>query len=113
MTPKRLIKITFPFLLLVGVYFLGPSPEKPKYDKAMPAVPEGTELEKYIANRESKHVVKPNNEARIVWHDSARQKTPYAVVYLHGFSASQIEGDPIHQKFAQAFGCNLYLHRLA
>lgn len=113
MTAKRLIKITFPFLLLVGVYFLGPSPEKPKYDKAMPVVPEGADLEKYIANQESKHVIKPNNEARIVWYDSARQKTPYVVVYLHGFSASQIEGDPIHRKFAQAFGCNLYLPRLA
>jgi pimeloyl-ACP methyl ester carboxylesterase len=113
MTAKRLIKVTFPILLLVGVYFLGPSPEKPEYDKVMPVVPEGADLEKYVASQESKHVIKPNNEARIVWYDSARQKTPYVVVYLHGFSASQIEGDPIHRKFAQAFGCNLYLPRLA
>ena len=113
MTAKRLIKITFPILLLIGIYFLGSSPEKPKYDKALPVVPGGADLEQYIANKESKHVIKPNNEARIVWFDSARQKTPYVVVYLHGFSASQVEGDPIHREFAQTFGCNLYLSRLA
>jgi esterase/lipase len=114
MTPKHLIKISFPILLLVGIYFLGPTPDKPAYDKSMPTVPEGsTELEQYVANQESKHTIKPNNEARIVWKDSSKQKTRYAVVYLHGFSASQVEGDPTHWKFAQAFGCNLYLPRLA
>ena len=35
------------------------------------------------------------------------------MVYLHGFSASQEEGDPVHVEFARAFGCNLYLSRLA
>ena len=41
-----------------------------------------------------------------------KTKTEYAVVYLHGFSASQEEGDPVHYQFAQKFGCNLYLSRL-
>ena len=35
------------------------------------------------------------------------------VVYLHGFSASQMEGDPTHRRFAKEFGCNLFLARLA
>lgn len=114
MTAKRLIKITFPVLLAVGIYFLGSAPEKPAYNKTMPVVPDGAEaLEKYVADEESKHQVKPENEARIVWYDSTKQRTPYAVVYLHGFSASQAEGDPTHRRFAKAFGCNLYLSRLA
>jgi hypothetical protein len=29
-------------------------------------------------------------------HDTLKQETDYAVVYLHGFSASQEEGDPLH-----------------
>ncbi len=29
-------------------------------------------------------------------NDSLKEKTEYAVVYLHGFSASQEEGDPVH-----------------
>jgi len=80
----------------------------------MPTVPaEPEELEAYISQQESKHQVKPDNEARIVWFDSTKQKTPYSVVYLHGFSASQEEGDPVHTSFAKKFGCNLYLARMA
>lgn len=111
---KRLVLITFPILLLLGVYFLGPEPETPKYDLAMPSVPSNPDqLEAYISHNESLHKVKPDNEARIVWLDSSRAKTEYSVVYLHGFSASQEEGDPVHTDFAKRFGCNLYLARLA
>jgi pimeloyl-ACP methyl ester carboxylesterase len=39
--------------------------------------------------------------------------TEYAIVYLHGFSASQEEGNPVHRNVAAHFGCNLYLSRLA
>lgn len=39
--------------------------------------------------------------------------TDYSIVYLHGFSASQEEGAPIHTNIAKEFGCNLYLSRLA
>ncbi len=42
-----------------------------------------------------------------------KAKTDYAIVYLHGFSASQEEGAPIHTNIAKEFGCNLYLSRLA
>jgi esterase/lipase len=111
---KKLIKITFPILLVVGIYFLGPSPDRPVYDTSLPQVPsDPTSLEQYIQANESKHNVKPDNEARIVWYDSAKPKTEYAIVYLHGFSASQMEGDPTHRKIAAEYGCNLFLSRLA
>ncbi len=109
-------------LLLIIVYFLGPQPSTPKYTKELPAVPsEASQLEKYVADNEAKHKLKPDNEARIIWfsegvlsdNDSTKEKTEYAVVYLHGFSASQEEGDPVHKDFAKKFGCNLYLARLA
>lgn len=111
---KRIIKITFPVLLVGGIYFLGPSPDRPVYDRSLPKVPEASSsLEGYISSQEAKHKIKPDNEARIVWADSAKQKTAYAIVYLHGFSASQMEGDPTHRKIAAEYGCNLYLSRLA
>jgi esterase/lipase len=63
---------------------------------------------------ESRHSVKTDNQARIVWaNDSLKNITEYAIVYLHGFSASQEEGNPVHRNIAKAFGCNLYLARLA
>lgn len=114
METKRVIKWSFPVLLLIGIYFLGPEPDKPKYDKTWPTVPgNSTDLENFISQEEARHKVKADNEARIIWNDSAKQKTRYSVVYLHGFSASQAEGDPTHRMFAKDFGCNLYLPRIS
>jgi pimeloyl-ACP methyl ester carboxylesterase len=80
----------------------------------MPQIPNTAEaLENYVKGKESLHKLKPDNEARIIWFDSTRQKTKYAIVYLHGFSASYMEGDPVHRQLAREFGCNLYLSRLA
>src|SRR4051812_21099167 len=114
MTRKRTILITFPILLIISLYFLGPAPNKPAYNAAIPDVPKDpASLENYIAEKEKLHKLKPENEAAIIWADSSRQRTPYAVVYIHGFSASQKEGDPVHKQFAKEFGCNLYLPRLS
>lgn len=101
-------------LFFIIVYFLGPKPATPQYNNSLPSVPAGsTDLEKYIRDHEANHKLKPDNEARILWlDDSLKQTTEYAIVYLHGFTASQEEGDPVHYEFAQKFGCNLYLSRL-
>lgn len=102
-------------VILAIIYLLGPSPSTPVYSTTMPAVPASSaELETYVKNNEAQHKIKKDNEARIVWaNDSLKQKTAYAIVYLHGFSASQEEGEPIHRTIAKEFGCNLYLSRLA
>jgi esterase/lipase len=102
-------------LVVIIVYFLGPQPSTPKYSNELPSIPsDAMQLEKYVSNNETKHKLKPDNEARILWYnESTKEKTEYAVVYLHGFSASQEEGDPVHREFAKKFGCNLYLARLA
>jgi esterase/lipase len=102
-------------LILIMVYFAGPQPTPPKYGINLPSVPaDAVSLEKYVRDHEAAFKLKPDNEARIVWYDdSLRHPTEYAVVYLHGFSASQEEGDPAHISFARKFGCNLYLSRLA
>ncbi len=100
--------------VLFILYFFGPRPQTPEYNISMPAVPQLNELDKFIAAGEALHKLKPNNEARIVWaNDSVQQQTEYAIVYLHGFSASQEEGAPVHRTIAHQFGCNLYLSRLA
>ncbi len=111
---RKLLFITFPIISLIAIYFLGPEPPEAKFDPALPTVPQAPdELEKYIAHQEGKHRLKPDNEARIVWSDSSKRKTAFSVVYLHGFSASEEEGDPVHEHFAKKFGCNIYLARMA
>ena len=101
--------------VLVIVYLLGPCPASSDYSKQMPSIPiSAAQLEQYVKSNEAMHKLKPDNEARIIWaNDSSKAKTEYAIVYLHGFSASQAEGDPIHRDIAKEFGCNLYLSRLA
>src|SRR5579871_363417 len=102
-------------VILIAIYLLGPRPVTPEYKITMPVVPaDALQLESYIKNNEAQHKLKPDNEARIIWaNDSMKQKTDYAIVYLHGFTASQAEGDPIHKNIAKEFGCNIYLSRLA
>ena len=112
----RLLKILLVIaVLLAALYFLGPHPAKPVYTNLLPTISDsGAALNGYVANLESRHPLKKNNEARIVWaNDSLKNTTEYAIVYLHGFSASQEEGNPVHRNIAKAFGCNLYLARLA
>ena len=50
---------------------------------------------------------------RVVFADSAQPaKTPWSVVYLHGFSATRQETAPLSEDVARALGANLYETRL-
>ena len=113
---KRFLKIIAALIAVLAiVYFLGPKPAAPIYNNNLIQVPSDPEaLEVFISAKEAAHKVKPDNEARIVWaNDSTKAKTPYVIVYLHGFSASQEEGNPVHRNIAKQFGCNMYLARLS
>jgi esterase/lipase len=110
----RILLILLGFL--GGLYFFGPKPAEPStLGDALPEIKTSlADLDSVIAAKESKVPgIKPNNEAKVVWFDSTKKaKTPYAFVYIHGFSASQMEGDPVHQNLAKRFGANLYLARM-
>lgn len=113
---SKILKVLCVLLLFLGLgYFLGPRVASPDMDTTLPQVPSNlTELEKWIVNREAAIPnIKRNNESKIIWYDSIPQKTAYSIVYLHGWSASRMEGNPVHVETAQRYGCNLYLPRLA
>jgi esterase/lipase len=102
-------------IVLFFSYFLGPRPSKPAFriiDYQLPSsLPE---LEKLVTESEKEvKGLKPDNQARIVWADSSKkEKTKIAFLYLHGFSASQAEGAPVHTDIARKYNANLYLARL-
>lgn len=102
-------------ILLIIVFAVGPKPEFKKVDNNPSSVRYPLEtLDDIIASRETAvQFLKPDNEARIVWADSLHEKTEYSMVYIHGFSASQAEGDPVHTNLAKKIGANLYLPRLS
>lgn len=102
-------------MLLAIVYMLGPKLKKETLTISYPEVPTRVaELEQYVHQREDSVIgLKEGNEAYIVWADSAnKRKTPYSIVYIHGFGASPMEGDPVHRFLAAHFGANLFVTRL-
>jgi len=102
-------------VVLFFSYFLGPRPAKPTFAIVDYGLPSSlTELERTVNDSEKKvRGLKPDNQARIVWADTTKkEKTRIAFLYLHGFSASQAEGAPVHTDIAKKYNANLYLARL-
>ena len=101
-------------LVLLVIYLLGPTAEFEQVDVS-PAKVEWSidNVEQSITDRErSINGIKPKNEANFIWANPSKEKTEYAIVYLHGFTASHKEGFPIIQNFATRYKANLYLPRL-
>lgn len=71
-------------------------------------------LDSYISEKESGvGTVKPDNESKVIWFENKHEKTPYSLVYLHGFEASYGEAHPIIENFGKRYGCNIYLGRIS
>lgn len=109
--------VYFALFLVIGIsitYMLGPTPPEPKLDPSPTSIDIPLDsLDGWLAHKESGFkTMKPNNEARIEWYGDSVSVTEYAVVYLHGFTASGEEGNPVHRAFAKRYGCNMYLPRL-
>lgn len=104
-------------IVLVLTYFLGPRVDYGPILSPEVATLNGIslgELDHYIAKQEANYSnIRPGNAAKIIWADSIKRKTRYSIVYLHGFSASHEEGNPVHINFAKRYGFNMYLARLS
>ncbi len=113
---KTIIWIAAIIIVLAIVYFMGPKPAKPVLTGLISEdiTSDLVKLEQEI-NRSEKAIpnIKKNNEAKILWADpDKKEKTEFCVVYIHGFSASWMEGSPVNTDFAKRYGCNMYLARL-
>jgi alpha-beta hydrolase superfamily lysophospholipase len=72
------------------------------------------DLNAYLAASEAKVADLTDGSAkRIVWAGPPGQKTPLAIIYVHGFSATAEEIRPVPDDVAGALGANLYFMRLA
>ncbi len=102
-------------LLAVLVFLAGPrnafGPNTPSARAQAPQ--EIAQLDDWVRKSEAAFPdIKPNNEKRIVWAGAAGQRTPWAVVYIHGFSASRLETAPMTDMVAKALGANTFYTRL-
>ena len=109
----KAIKIIVGILILLSVtYFYGPVMPEPKLSRMLPVVTGN--IGEYVSHHEAADKVRPGNEAKIIWaNDSVHGSTEYVLLYLHGFSASRMEGFPVNEDFPKRYGCNAYLARLA
>jgi hypothetical protein len=95
------------FATVVTVCFMGTKLDAQKLENLNFNLPNDLSLlEKQINNNEmSTPGIRQGCEAKIVWADSTKKvKTKYAFLYIHGFGAFQIEGDPIHRNMAKKIG---------
>lgn len=75
----------------------------------IPADPEG-----WVTGREQQFTdIRPGDGKRILWAGAKGAKTPLAIVYVHGFSASPAEIRPVPEEVARNLGANLFFTRLA
>ncbi|MCE6988966.1 carboxylesterase [Dyadobacter sp. CY323] len=112
---KLLLWIVAVIAILGIVFVSGPRVPEAKLTPVLPTITSDLEkLDEEVKRTENAvPMKKPDNEARIIWADSANKtKTPYSIIYIHGFGASWAEGDPIHKDLAKKYGVNLYLARM-
>ena len=111
---KILKVIATVFLILGAIYLAGPRVETPEFSNEVIEVPNNlVKLQKWINTKEIlQGNVRPGNASKIIFSDSIPQKTEYSVIYYHGFTASGMEGDPVHRDISNVLGANLYIPRL-
>ncbi len=109
---RAFISIAALALLGATLWSLTPAPLEPL--SAEHALPDDldTWLQQSEKQATDRYGLVPNTEKRITW-SGARKQTPYAVLYLHGFSATRQETAPLAEIVASALGANLFETRLA
>lgn len=110
---KRLLISTAVVLAAAGLFLAGPRVAADTTLVFDPSVI-GSDPEAYLARTEATVAgIRPELAKEIVWADPAtKARTPIALVYVHGFSASKGEVRPLADRVAAALGANLFYTRL-
>ena len=109
-------KILIVLVVLVSLYAVGPHPDAPTLPgPSWNNIPnEPAAITSFLQAKEAQNGnLKPDNEGQIIYADSANpQKTKTVVLYIHVFSASPMEGNPLHKAIAKSLHANLVLARI-
>lgn len=88
-------------LFLCGAAHAGAFPDAP------------AEVEAYLLERERREPgITPGTERAVAWAGGVPARTPLALVYLHGYSATRQEVFPLAERLAAQLGANLFHTRL-
>ncbi len=110
---RLLISAAVALATATGLFLAGPRVAADTTVAFDPAII-GGDPEAYLARTEaSVAAVRPDLTKEIVWADpTTKARTPIALVYVHGFSASKGEVRPLADRVAAAIGANLFYTRL-
>jgi alpha-beta hydrolase superfamily lysophospholipase len=100
-----------------GLWLAAPVDRLPRQAEILPAFPPDLPtalIDDWLMAREGVFTdLTPGAEKTVLWAGETGARTPLALVYLHGFSATRAEIEPVPQIVARALGANLFLTRLA
>lgn len=110
---RYLTIIVMGVLIVTATLAFGPRPDR---DETVHFDPKsiGADIDAYLREEEAKFAdIKPGAEKQVVWADpQTHARTPLAIVYVHGFSATRMETEPVTSNVAKALGANTYYMRL-
>ncbi len=107
---RTVLTLAVVMAMLAVVFAVGP---RVSVDETLRPVVLPEDLDGYLARSEARFAdLRPGVEKTIVWADSSKAKTPVALVYLHGFSATRQETHPLCDTLAARLGANLFYTRL-
>lgn len=108
---KKVLLLTGVLLIiLIVIFLLGP---REIVDDSIKPIILPDDIDQYLASRESQvQDLVQGTEKKIIWAHLDKQTTEYALLYLHGFSASRQEVSPLCEEIADEISANLFLTRL-
>lgn len=114
---KFLIGLLLTLMVLAVVYLLGPKYKSPNleytYLKYLTDLTLAELADSLHSSEKKTQNIKFGNEAEIIFASDTPTKTPYVILYLPGYSATKMEGEPVHRNVAKALNSNLIIARLA
>lgn len=110
MKKKALVLVLLTLVGLMTLFLAGPTP---KIHLNLRPVNLPADLDRYLAESEAQFPdLVPDTEKTIIWANAAKTKTPLALIYLHGFTATRQESAPLADRIAARLGANLFYTRL-
>jgi alpha-beta hydrolase superfamily lysophospholipase len=114
MARRKLLLAALVGIIVGGVAYLNTPPALVSAATA-PELPD--DIDTYLANAErrvaAEYELIPDTEKRVTWYADPGVRTAYAVVNLHGFSATRQETAPLAERVAVSLAANLFETRLS
>lgn len=108
-------KINYSLLMILGILFLSGPRVDTDSGVSTDFRPDLPDVENIVAWMESQEAdlgnVSSIAEKNILWAGPPGVKSEWALVYLHGFTATWREISPLTESVAQSLGANVYRHR--